>query len=641
MKGGRTRNRKLWRSWRGCQFSNLSDGLQFWKIHLRGVITLFLGALGVAAFTLLAVYLGSGLNRLASAAKESAASTERNDDSVLALTEWSLRFRDGLWTPISRLSLVLELGIHGANHDYFRVANLALHAVTVCLLFFALCEAAGSRLLAAYAAGLFAVHPVAIGVLQGLPGRGDLLGACFGLSAVVAFLRFARDGSGLSASTSVLCSVFAALSTPTLITLPLLFPLMDALAHRQVATREVSDCGPKPPLRPLCHWRRWYVAATALVFTVAVCGQVHAANASSVPFSFPNHGLALIPIRCATHIVRAIAPHWQPPEILSGLAAVFVIGATLLSLVAASTFAVAKMRRYPLICAAWLSFVVAALTEIGLGELNGQSGTLGAGYIPLIALVIVGVCLISNTIPSPQVRATALTLIALFNLEIFARMALVDYGQYRARSSNFAPEFARLNADSTRNTFLNGEKTCSHTQWLDGMLIVDSALQQPSEEAIVHCEVARALKAMNRPKSAADHYRRAIALDDDNFAAYYNLGIILLGENQRADAERHFWRAADIDPTQAISYVGLGKIYEQRGETFEAIEYLKRATELNPVYARRGTPDTEKIYPAEFLGDVIYRLQKRMDETPNGCDAGLTLEKILRANPGADRSALH
>ena len=109
---------------------------------------------------------------------------ERSGDFAAALfpqgTHWNFEIaqwavsQDGAVGPLGRLSIAFQLA-HGASHDLLIASNVALHAGTAGLLFLVLSEALGSRIIAACAATVFAVHPLSVASVAWLPGRGELL----------------------------------------------------------------------------------------------------------------------------------------------------------------------------------------------------------------------------------------------------------------------------------------------------------------------------------------------------------------------------------------------------------------------------------------------------------------------------------
>jgi tetratricopeptide (TPR) repeat protein len=76
-------------------------------------------------------------------------------------------------------------------------------------------------------------------------------------------------------------------------------------------------------------------------------------------------------------------------------------------------------------------------------------------------------------------------------------------------------------------------------------------------------------------------YRRALALDGDNWQAHSNLGALLLGQGNLDDAIASYRRAIALNPNHGQSHSNLGIALAGQGNTAEAIPILRRALELD------------------------------------------------------------
>jgi protein O-mannosyl-transferase len=588
-------------------------------------------ALVMVVFAAYRPFVGGHLLLTSDSHNATALSAPAARDSVGGVARWVFALDSGIWSPLGRLSLIQQLMWFGSTLDGFRVANLALHGLACCLLFLVLARAAGSAFLAVFAAATFAAHPLCIASVAWLPGRTELVAASFGLLSVLAYLDFAERGRTSSVVASILCSVCAALSSPTLAALPALFPLMDAVAGRQAALVGDSMRDARPRSWRLHRWRWWYLTGACSAIAIAVFVRIAAIRSDSAPHSLPHDTLATIPTRCVTQVCRAVLPHWAPWELPAGRGlALTAVAAAIALLVGVSIFAWATLRRQPLISAGWLWFVATIVPAVGFVELGGRDAKPTFAYLPLIGLVTCGAFLISKVLQPGLVRAVGLPLIAVANVVIFTRMAHADAAACNDRWAALVSKFQWESDDGTEEegiqtaSFDPSANRRSGPEWIDAMIAVESAVAGATDEPSAQRKIAQACQAMNCAEAAAAHYRRAIALDDKDFAAQYNLGLILLTQQHRIEAERHFWRALEIDPTQAVAYVGIGKICEQRSENFQAVEYLRRALELDPALESRHSLGTEKLFPDEQLGDAIRRisgtpglLRPEPDETEN------------------------
>lgn len=145
-------------------------------------------------------------------------------------------------------------------------------------------------------------------------------------------------------------------------------------------------------------------------------------------------------------------------------------------------------------------------------------------------------------------------------------------------------------------------------------------------------------------REAENYYRRVIELDPLYSAAYYNLGTMLLRDENRWDeSERLLRRAFELNPSYADAYYNLGwLLYKIEGRQAEAEEYYRKAIEINPNYTSAYynlglllERDESRWHEAEEM----YR--KTIELDPNRADAysglGWILAKDVNRRQEAER----
>jgi protein O-mannosyl-transferase len=599
----------------------------------RGTACRCAEALGIAVAAVFVhwVFIDHALFRPQPTIRSGVESVATTSDSAGEVAHWICAMDHGTWQPLGRFSLIAELKAHGARHDDFILTNIALHAVAAGLLFLVILRAAGSRLLAACAAGTFAAHPATITTTGWLAGRAELLGAVFGLSAVLWYLDFRRRGRKRSIAASVLSSMAAALASPALIALPVLLPLVHAATSRKRAAAASSVRRTRFAWRRP-DWRFWSFVAATLVAGVGVICEFSQASTTHTAIETLRRRGALLPSSIATQIGRTIVPHWiawELPETSRWTWWIAVVTAAVL--VAACLGSIVFIRRFPMICAGWLWFVAAVIPSAGIAVLGGKDGLHACAYVPLIGSTTAAVFLVWMLVNSRSLRVVGIPLVAVANIAILARMSLAQGPSSIERWADLASDTGVATMREASGRSYAEHLTCTETNWLDAMASIESGLDGTKDAVSVQRRTGTALDSLGHTAAAVLHYRRSIELDPNCFSAEYNLGRIELENKRWSEAEQHFWRAVEIAPTQGRPYVALARIYEERGATFEAIEYLKRAMELEPALADFD-PGVAAIYPSENVTGVIARLQRSLTRSQEGSEAGLELAKILQGS---------
>src|SRR5213079_679446 len=105
--------------------------------------------------------------------------------------------------------------------------NLLLHAIGAILLSLALQQLTGAFWRSAFVAAVFAVHPLHVESVAWVAERKDVLSTFFGLLAVWAYARYAEKSNATRFLLALSLFALSLLAKPMLVTLPLVFLLLD------------------------------------------------------------------------------------------------------------------------------------------------------------------------------------------------------------------------------------------------------------------------------------------------------------------------------------------------------------------------------------------------------------------------------
>jgi tetratricopeptide (TPR) repeat protein len=95
-------------------------------------------------------------------------------------------------------------------------------------------------------------------------------------------------------------------------------------------------------------------------------------------------------------------------------------------------------------------------------------------------------------------------------------------------------------------------------------------------------EYAICLLESNQREEATQELRRAVELEESNWASHLYLGWALL-EISPDESEPHFKRALELNERKAArAYLALARIADSRGSSAEAIRYLETYLNLMP-----------------------------------------------------------
>ncbi|GAG31273.1 unnamed protein product, partial [marine sediment metagenome] len=129
--------------------------------------------------------------------------------------------------PLTLMSHMFDRDLHGEDYGGHHITSVVIHAANSVLLFGALSVMTGALWPSAIVAELFAVHPLNVESVAWIAERKNVLSTTFWLLAMIAYTSYARRG-GL-VRYLIVASLLAAglLAKPMLVTLPLVFLLLD------------------------------------------------------------------------------------------------------------------------------------------------------------------------------------------------------------------------------------------------------------------------------------------------------------------------------------------------------------------------------------------------------------------------------
>ena len=434
---------------------------------------------------------------------------------------WAFTAPADYWHPLTWLSHMLDCQLYGlsaAGHHFTSVLWHALNAVLAFLLFRRL---TGRMWRSAFAAALFAWHPLRVESVVWVTERKDVMSGCFFMLTVLAYARFAAARSaGRPALLAYLLTLafFAAglMSKPMLVTLPLVLLLLDfwPLARQ-----------PAWPVRRLVFEKLPFFA---LAGAAAVATMLMQRNAGAFVLSLPlavRLGNAVVSL--ALYLGKFLWPfdlivcysHPGPWPVGAILAA----AALLIGLASAAWW---QRRARPWLATGLAWFAVTLLPAIGLVQTGFQSMADRYTYLPMLG---VGLALV-QCIPASMTRPWRIAGVCAA-LAVLVACALRTWNQ-----EGFWRDSETLFAHAVRVDSRNGVAE----DFLGSAFLVSGRLV----DARIHAERARALDPrgeralvllaeISERQGQADEamalYRAALAVRPDNPPVECQLGLLELG----------------------------------------------------------------------------------------------------------------
>jgi tetratricopeptide (TPR) repeat protein len=444
------------------------------------------------------------------------------------------------WHPLTWLSLMLDVETYGLDAGGFHATNVLLHLLNTLLLFGALRYMTGESWRSATVAGLFALHPLHVESVAWVSQRKDVLSTLLGLGSLAAYAAYARrPHPGRYLLTAVLLAL-GLMAKPTLVTLPLVFMLLDHWPLRRgVRIRE------KIPLLALS------AASSAITFWVQKSG-----GAMSPTDVVP------LPLRLSNAVVSYVR----------------YLGKTLWPFDLSVIY-----PRY--LAVGWLWFLGTLVPMIGLVQVGDQAMADRYTYVPSIGLFIALVWGGADWVASQRPRAAwlrpAAVGFAVLTLSACGGIAWRQVGYWRDSVSLFTQSLASAPGSPLAHYNL-GVALERAGKGGEALRFYRQAIQIKPEYVEAHNNLANALRARGELATAEHHYRQALRYRPDFPVAHNNLAAVLQSQARTADAIEHYREAVRLDPGYAEAHYNLGVALASTGQLGAAIRSYRQALRVQP-----------------------------------------------------------
>jgi tetratricopeptide (TPR) repeat protein len=503
---------------------------------------------------------------------------------------WALTaFHAGTWMPVTWLSYLIDVALHGVDAGWFHITNVALHVASTLALFGVLVRLTGAAGRSGFVAALFAVHPLHVESVAWIAERKDVLSTLFWWLAIGAYAAYVRRPSRSRYALVAGCFAAGLMAKPMLVTLPLtlllldVWPLgrLDGVRGWRVLIRE------KLPLLALS------VISTVVTFAAQQrVGAVAELDALPLGTRIAN-GL----ISYVEYLIKMIWPArlailYPFPAQASMPAALASLGL----LAAITYYALQARRRHPYVTVGWFWYLITLVPVIGLAQVGSHAMADRFTYVPLVGIFIV---------------------IAWGTADLLAR---------RQRSSLKTGVTGRWALASGAIAIVLVLAVVARVQagyWQDSLTCWQHALDVTNDNFVAEDALGGVLTDEGRMAEAIPHFRRALELHADFPGARHNLTVALTkqgeafaGVGRLDDAIAEFQEALEQTPASADVHEDLGLVLFARGRIDDAVTAYREALRVNPGLAEAH----------DSLG-MAYLAQHKVAE------ATLEFKEALRLDP--------
>jgi protein O-mannosyl-transferase len=450
------------------------------------------------------------------------------------------------WRPVTWLSFMLDVELHGGKPSGFHLTNIILHAINTVLMFLFWRRATGALWPPALIAGWFALHPMHVESVVWITERKDVLCVFFWLLTMLSYLSWVRAGGVERYVLMLMLFALALMSKPLAVMLPVVLLLMDIwpLNRWKAAEGSWTRAGVQLLVEKL--------PLLAMSLASGVLTMIH--GASAMPQMSKELQLSNAAVSCVRYIVKMLWPTdmavyysfpglyghepWSTWQVIGSIVIILALTALAVRLLFSA------QRWYTV---GWLWYLITLLPVVGVFQVGDQSIADRFTYVPYIGLFIIlafgGAKLVTRA-PMLRVPLAALAAITVVGC------AMVTWNQLG--------------------------------YWHDTDSLYGHVLAVTRHNMKIHDYYGQYLVREKRLAEAEVQYRAAVECLPDNATLRFKYGYLLLENGSYTEAIEQFEHAVRIDPSHAFAHYNLGLALAKRFDYPAAIEHVEAAIRLSP-----------------------------------------------------------
>ncbi len=591
-------------------------------------------------------------------------------------------FHAANWHPLTWLSHMLDVEIFELDSGRHHLINVVFHALNAVVCFLALRTMTQRIWPSAFAAALFALHPLRVESVAWVAERKDVLAGTFWMLALLAYAGYGRAPTRARYAAVAACFALGLLAKPMVLTLPVVLWLLDfwplgrwALEPRPAAAGAAAIPPPEPSPAPTHpgkassrtlgagSGRRLLVEKLPLLALSLACawitlltqssaGSTSALGALPLPLRVLNAFASvttyltktLVPVRLAVFYPHAALVEAHP---LAALAPPAAIGAVLA--IGGIVLGLAWSRTRPYLLVGWTWFLITLLPVIGLVQAGTQAHADRYTYLPSVGLALLfafGLAELARA--RPALRGSIIG----FAVLVLGALAVVSVRQVGVwRDSDALFEHALL---VTERNYLAHEKLGELAQSRGELDRAEDQFKrvlaiQPTFVKALHNLVLIALERGD-PARAAKLADRAVAIDPHDPATLATRALVALESGDLDDARERLRALLVLDPGNADAHFNLGIAAQRGGDLRAAEEHYRDALVVAPdhggalnnmgqvLLARGASAEAARFFERlcavePYDPGAHFNLGVALRARGSGADAGLAFRRALELDP--------
>jgi protein O-mannosyl-transferase len=485
------------------------------------------------------------------------------------------------WHPLTLLSHTLDWSLFGANASGHHIVSLLLHLGTVLFLFFFLNKTTNNLWPAAFAAALFALHPLRVESVAWAAERKDVLSMFFGMAALYAYAFYTESAKLSRYFLCLALFTLSLMSKPMLVTLPFVLLLFDywPLGRWQQVLSSPTEKRPYSAGRLIWEKTPFFILTIAssiitywaqnkggAVFSMEILPFVtRAANAIVSYVAYMEK--TFWPVNLAVfYLYQFPLPFWE--ILISGLIIIVI-----------TVIVIYYIKKLPFLFVGWFLYLGTLIPVIGLVQVGDQAMADRYTYLPSIGIAIMLAWGIPLLFSQENLRKKILFPAGIVVLVILTVLTWKQCGYWK-NSIILFNHTLEVTKDNYQTYNLRGGAYNNISQYQRAIEDYNEAIRLKPYSAIFYTNRGVAYENLGQHERALDDFNLTIRLKQDYADAYYYRGIVYTKLQQYQRAIGEFNQAISLKPDDADAYGNRGIAYGMLGNNNLGCRNVRKACEL-------------------------------------------------------------
>ena len=526
------------------------------------------------------------------------------------------------WHPLTWLSHTIDHAFWKLNPLGHHLTNNILHGLNTLLVFLLVMRlmyrseefggiplasktplsiSTKSLIVASTTALLFGLHPLHVESVAWVAERKDLLCASFVLLSIISYLSYTssilKSHRRILFATCLLLFIFALMSKPMAVTLPVILLLLDIYPLKRVSLYPgITSKNLLVLLEKIPFFALSIASGIVTIMVQKAGGAVKTLEWFPIDSRLLNALGSLVFYLERMIVPSKLVPFYPFPVHAHWLDLQYLLSAFLVLAITGFCLWMVK-KGNDLFLIAWLYYVITVLPVLGIIQVGNQAAADRYTYLPSLSIFL---------------------LAGIGVLKVFERFTLARYkGMYRGL----------LLALTCIVMILLGQLTIKQIRiWQNSEILWRYVIDiYPNRVPLAHNNLGVAYGKKGMLDKAITEFKKSIAINSKFMKAHYNLGVIYKDKGMLDKAIFEYKKALIIKPDYAEAHTDLGNTYFKKGMLDEAISKHKKALTIKPDYAEAHTSLGLAYAKKGKLYDAIFEHKKALIIKPDYADAHTNL----------------